>query len=127
MSQLIYLIAGEPSGDALGARLMAGLKEATGGDIRFAGIGGALMRAEGLDSLFPMAELSVMGLVEVLPRIPNILRRVKQTLADIGQKAPDAVLTIDSWGFTGRVQRGVRRRFLDLALPRTIAIGSRRM
>jgi lipid-A-disaccharide synthase len=108
---LIYVIAGEPSGDLLGGRLMAGLKARCGGDIRFAGIGGEAMRAEGLDSLFPMAELTVMGLVEVLPRIPRILRRVRETLADIEAKRPDAIVTIDSWGFTGRIQKGCQRRF----------------
>jgi len=107
---LIYLIAGEPSGDLLGGRLMAGLKQRTEGAVRFAGIGGEAMREEGLTSLFAMAELSVMGLVEVLPRIPNILRRVAQTLADIERLRPDAVVTIDSWGFTGRVQKGLKAR-----------------
>lgn len=107
---LIYLIAGEPSGDLLGGRLMAALKARTGGAIRFAGIGGEAMRAEGLDSLFPMTELSVMGLVEVLPRLPNILRRIALTLSDIETKAPDAVLTIDSWGFTGRIHKGLKAR-----------------
>ncbi|MBX9633911.1 MAG: lipid-A-disaccharide synthase [Magnetospirillum sp.] len=106
---LIYLIAGEPSGDLLGGRLMAGLKARTGGAVTFAGIGGEAMRAEGLSSLFPMAELTVMGLVEVLPRIPRILRRVRETLADIEAKQPDAIITIDSWGFTGRVQKGCQR------------------
>ncbi|RAU22575.1 lipid-A-disaccharide synthase [Paramagnetospirillum kuznetsovii] len=108
--RLIYIIAGEPSGDLLGGRLMAALKARTGGQIRFAGIGGEAMRAEGLDSLFPMTELSVMGLVEVLPRLPNILRRIKLTLSDIETKRPDAVLTIDSWGFTGRIHGGLKKR-----------------
>jgi len=88
---------------------MAGLKALTGGDVSFAGIGGEAMRAEGLASLFPMAELSVMGLVEVLPRIPNILRRVNQTVAEIKARRPAAVVTIDSWGFTGRVQKALKR------------------
>ncbi|MGE5546407.1 MAG: lipid-A-disaccharide synthase [Solirubrobacterales bacterium] len=112
---LIYIIAGEPSGDLLGGRLMAGLKARTGGAVRFAGIGGESMRAEGLDSLFPMAELSVMGLVEVLPRIPRILKRLDQTLADIGARRPDAIVTIDSWGFTGRVQKRVQKQFPGIA------------
>lgn len=111
---LIYVIAGEPSGDLLGGRLMAGLKARTGGAVTFAGIGGEAMRAEGLTSLFPMAELSIMGLVEVLPRIPRILRRVRETLADIEAKRPDAIITIDSWGFTGRVQKGCRQRFAHI-------------
>jgi lipid-A-disaccharide synthase len=108
---LIYLIAGEPSGDLLGGRLMAGLKGRSGGTIRFAGIGGSAMRGEGLASLFPMAELTVMGITEVLPRIPRILRRVKETLADIEARRPDAIVTIDSWGFTGRVQSACKQRF----------------
>ncbi len=108
---LIYVIAGEPSGDLLGGRLMAGLKARTFGAVRFAGIGGEAMRAEGLTSLFPMAELTVMGLVEVVPRIPRILRRVRETLADIEAKRPDAIVTIDSWGFTGRIQKGCQQRF----------------
>lgn len=108
--RLIYIIAGEPSGDLLGGRLMAALKAHTNGSIRFAGIGGETMRAEGLNSLFPMTELSVMGLVEVLPRIANILRRIKLTLSDIETKRPDAVLTIDSWGFTGRIHGGLKKR-----------------
>lgn len=111
---LIYVIAGEPSGDLLGGRLMAGLKARTGGNVRFAGIGGEAMRAEGLDSLFPMAELTVMGLTEVLPRIPRILRRAKETLADIEARKPDAIVTIDSWGFTGRIQKACKQRFPDL-------------
>lgn len=111
---LIYVIAGEPSGDALGANLMAALRDASGGGVRFAGIGGAAMRAQGLNSLFPMADLSVMGLVEVLPRIPKILRRVRETVADIAARRPAAVITIDSWGFTGRVQRDCQRRFPDM-------------
>ncbi|MDO8606262.1 MAG: lipid-A-disaccharide synthase [Phaeospirillum sp.] len=107
---LIYIIAGEPSGDLLGGRLMAALKAGANGAVRFAGIGGETMRAEGLHSLFPMTELSVMGLVEVLPRLPNILRRIKLTLSDIETKRPDAVLTIDSWGFTGRIHGGLKKR-----------------
>ncbi|BAE51288.1 lipid-A-disaccharide synthase [Paramagnetospirillum magneticum] len=107
---LIYLIAGEPSGDLLGGRLMAALKERLGEGVSFAGIGGESMRAEGLTSLFPMTELSVMGLVEVLPRIPKILRRVKQTISDIETKRPDALVTIDSWGFNGRIQAGLKAR-----------------
>jgi len=111
---LIYVIAGEPSGDLLGGRLMAGLKARTGGTVQFAGIGGESMRAEGLDSLFPMAELTVMGLVEVLPRIPRILRRVRETVADIGARRPDAIVTIDSWGFTGRVQKTCQDLYPDI-------------
>lgn len=104
---LFYMIAGEPSGDLLGARLMAGLKQRLGA-VRFAGVGGEMMRAEGLDSLFPMAELSIMGLAEVVPRIPRILMRLTQTVADIEARHPVALITIDSSGFNGRVHRRLK-------------------
>lgn len=110
MTPLIYIIAGEPSGDQLGGRLMAALREETGGAVEFAGVGGESMGDEGLRSLFPLAELAVMGLAEVLPRVPNLLRRIRQTVADIEGRRPAAVVTIDSWGFTGRVAKALKRR-----------------
>lgn len=116
MSLHIYIIAGEPSGDLLGGRLMAALKERLGAGVTFSGIGGEAMTAQGLTSLFPMTELSVMGLVEVLPRIPRILRRVAQTVSDIETKKPDAVISIDSWGFNGRIHKGLKER--GSAVPR---------
>ncbi len=101
-----YLIAGEPSGDVLGMRLMEGLKSiAEGREIEFSGVGGPLMAASGLDSLFPMDELTVMGLSEVLPRIPNILRRIRETADDIRTKKPDVVVTIDAPDFCFRVAK----------------------
>lgn len=116
MTLHIYLIAGEPSGDLLGGRLMAALRERLGDGVTFSGIGGETMAGEGLSSLFPMTELSVMGLVEVLPRIPRILKRVGQTISDIETKRPDALITIDSWGFNGRIHKGLKQR--GSAVPR---------
>lgn len=113
---LFYLIAGEPSGDQLGARLMAALRQRLGGRLRFAGIGGEMMAEQGLASLFPQAELAIMGLAEVLPRIPRILKRLDQTVADIARRQPVALITIDSWGFTGRVHK--RLKAAGLAVPR---------
>ncbi len=103
---LVYLIAGEESGDVLGARLMAALKAARP-DVTFAGIGGPRMEAEGLAPLFPQKELAVMGLLEVLPRIIQLRARLKQTIADILARRPAVLVTIDSPGFTLRVLRGV--------------------
>ncbi|WP_340119101.1 lipid-A-disaccharide synthase [Pelagibius sp. 7325] len=97
---LIFLIAGEPSGDQLGARLMAALREETGGRVRFAGVGGEQMTAEGLKSRFPIHELAVMGLIEVLPHLFVILRRMRETVTAIRALHPDAVVTIDSPSFT---------------------------
>jgi lipid-A-disaccharide synthase len=105
---LVYLVAGEPSGDLLAERLMAALVEKTGGNIRFAGIGGEAMRRQGLVSLFPQADLAVMGLAEVVPRIPRILARLQQTLADIRAQQPAIIVTVDSWGFTGRLAKRLK-------------------
>lgn len=104
-SPLVFLVAGEPSGDALGARLMAALKRRTEGRVRFAGVGGEAMAGEGLASLFPMSELTVMGAAEVLPRLPAILRRIRETAAHALAAAPAAVVTIDSPDFSFRVGR----------------------
>jgi lipid-A-disaccharide synthase len=103
---LVYLIAGEPSGDALGGRLMAALR-ARRPDLCFAGIGGPMMQDQGLSSLFPMRELALMGLMEVLPRLRLLRRRFDQTMADITARKPALVLTIDSPGFTLRVLKAV--------------------
>jgi lipid-A-disaccharide synthase len=103
---LIYLIAGEQSGDAIGARLMRALA-ARRSDIAFAGIGGEAMVAAGLASLFPMRELAIMGLLEVLPQLRRLLARLRQTIADIAARRPDVVVTIDAPGFTLRVLRAV--------------------
>jgi lipid-A-disaccharide synthase len=107
---LVFLIAGEPSGDALGARLMAALGERTGGAVRFAGVGGEAMEAAGLESLVPIQDLAVMGVAEVLPRARRIFRRVSETVAAVRAAQPDAVVTIDSSGFTWRVAQRLRRR-----------------
>ncbi|HEC14851.1 MAG TPA: lipid-A-disaccharide synthase, partial [Rhodospirillales bacterium] len=109
-----FLIAGEPSGDALGAGLMAGLKERCGGDIVFEGVGGPLMAKEGLTSLFPMTDLSVMGLAEVLPRLPLLMRRLSRTIREIKTIRPDAVVTIDSPDFCFRVAKALKGRNIPL-------------
>ena len=106
---LIYIIAGEPSGDALGGRLMAALKERSGGAVRFAGIGGENMAAEGLASIAPIADLAIMGVTEVLPSLRRIFRHMAAVVADIRRLKPAAVVTIDSSGFTWRVAQRLRR------------------
>lgn len=114
----IALIAGEPSGDVLGAGLMRALREQTSGNVVFQGVGGAQMVAEGLQSLFPIADLSVMGLVEILPRARLLLRRIDQTARFIQDNPPDVVVTIDSPGFTRRVaQRLFDQRVSEHRFP----------
>src|SRR5258708_24930793 len=107
---LISIIAGEPSGDALGGALMAALKQRTGGAVRFAGIGGEQMAGQGLHSLVPLHELAIMGIAEVLPRARQILRRVRETADAVVAMRPAAVVTIDSSGFTWRVAQRLRER-----------------
>ena len=104
---LIYLVAGEQSGDALGGRLITALRAARP-DLQFAGVGGPQMAAAGLASLFPIHELAVMGLLEVLPRLRRIAGLLRQTEADIRARRPDVVVTIDSPGFTLRLLHRVR-------------------
>lgn len=114
---LVFLVAGEPSGDVLGARLMSGLEElarASGEDVRFAGVGGPMMAARGLESLFPMADLTVMGLAEVIPRLPNLLRRIRETVAAVERLRPSVVVTIDAPDFCFRVARRLRGRGIPL-------------
>jgi lipid-A-disaccharide synthase len=104
---LIYLVAGEASGDTLGARLMTALRTRRP-DLGFAGIGGEQMARHGLASLFPMRDLALMGLLEVLPRLYHLRRRLHQTVADIAERKPDAVVTIDSPGFTLRLLKAIQ-------------------
>jgi lipid-A-disaccharide synthase len=103
----IFLIAGEASGDVLGGRLMTALQNLHP-NVTFTGIGGARMAEAGLTSLFPMQELAVMGLAEILPRILLLRRRLNQTIAAIRANPPDILVTIDSPGFCLRVLKAVQ-------------------
>lgn len=104
----VFLVAGEPSGDKLGAALMAGLKSLT--KVDFLGVGGPLMQAEGMTSLFPMEELSVMGIAEVLPKYLHLRRRLHQTAEAVLEAQPDVLITIDSPDFCLRVAKLVKAR-----------------
>ena len=117
----LFIIAGEPSGDALGGALIAALRERTRGHLRIAGIGGEAMAAQGLQSLVPLADLAVVGIGEVLPRAPLILRRVRETVAAIRRARPDAVITIDSSGFSWRIAQRLRRKGETLPLIHYVA------
>lgn len=110
----VFLLAGEPSADTLGARLMAALRAEAGRDLRFSGIGGPRMVAEGLESLFPMDELAVMGFLEVLPHLRRLARRLSETEAAVRALRPDLLVTIDSPGFNLRLLH----RLHDLTLPK---------
>ncbi|MDR3424103.1 MAG: lipid-A-disaccharide synthase [Alphaproteobacteria bacterium] len=104
-----FLIAGEASGDLLGARLMRALKAKLNGEARFVGIGGPQMQAEGIELLFPHTELMHFGIVEVLRHIPRLLKRIKQTADAVLKARPAALITIDSPDFCFRVAERVER------------------
>ena len=110
---MIYLIAGEQSGDELGARLIRAIKQRDP-TARFAGIGGSAMAAEGFTSLFPLRDLALMGILEVLPRLRQLKARLRETEQDIASRRPDVVVTIDSPGFTLRILKAIA----PLGIPR---------
>jgi lipid-A-disaccharide synthase len=112
----VFLVAGEHSGDQLGFELMRALREATDGAIAFSGIGGAAMEAEGLQSLFPLTDIAVMGILPVIGRLPTLLARIRETAAAIVAAPPDAMVIIDSPDFTHRVARRVRRALPGLPI-----------
>jgi len=109
----IFIIAGEASGDALGANLMKALIKKTGGKINFHGVlGEKMLKAgskAGAESIFPMSDLSVMGLTEVLPKLPTIMGRIKQTVQEIVQTKPDVIVTIDAPDFCFRVAKKIKK------------------
>jgi lipid-A-disaccharide synthase len=115
MTLRVYLIAGEPSGDLLGSRLMRALKHKTKGQITFMGVGGETMHDEGLKFLFDIRDLAVMGLFEVIPSIPKILGHLNEIMADIQKKKPDIIMTIDSYSFSIRVHKKLKK--LNLGIP----------
>lgn len=115
-----YVIAGELSGDKLGAELVQSLKKEVP-NLKLSGIAGPQMQAQGIESLFAMDDLSVMGLVEILPRIPRLLKRVSQTARDILSKEIDAIITIDSPDFCFRVLKQVKKERPDIPVIHYVA------
>jgi lipid-A-disaccharide synthase len=115
IARKIFLIATEESGDRLGASLMKVLRQRLGGAVRFEGIGGRAMAREGLTSLFPIEQLSIMGLAAVVKQLPMILRKIRETAEAVTKASPDILVIIDSPDFTHRVARRVRAR--DPAIP----------
>lgn len=104
----VGLIAGEESGDQLGAALMRALR-ARNAPFEFVGVGGSAMTAEGLSSAFPIKDLSIIGMVEIVKRLPFLLKRIREAADAIVQADPDVLVIIDSPEFTHRVAAQVRR------------------
>ena len=105
----VFMIAGEPSGDALGSYLIKELKNINKSEIYFSGVGGPLMTSAGLRSLFDYRQLAVMGFAEVLPSLPRILMRIRQVSKEIDRVRPDIIVTIDSPSFSLRVLKKLKR------------------
>jgi lipid-A-disaccharide synthase len=106
----VYLVAGEESGDRLGAALIAALKRATQGRARFSGVGGTHMMEEGVASPFPLGDVAIMGFAAIPASLPKILRRIGEATDAVIAARPDVLVIIDSPEFTHRVARKVRAR-----------------
>jgi len=115
VARKIFLIATEESGDRLGAGLMKILRQRLGDAVQFEGVGGRAMAAEGMTSLFPIEELSIVGIAAVVRQLPKILRLIRQTAAAVATASPDILVIIDSPDFTHQVARRVRAR--DSSIP----------
>jgi len=122
---LVFLLAGEHSGDALGASLMHAISAKLDGRVRFAGVGGPLMtdsaNTGAMDSLFPMEDLAVMGVFEVLPRLPLLLKRINETADAVERLKPDVLVTIDAPDFCFRVIKKLRARGVKIPVVHYVA------
>jgi lipid-A-disaccharide synthase len=110
----VFIIAGEESGDQLGAHLMDGLVALNRGPVAFRGVGGGRMATRGLVSQFPMVEIALFGLTSIIVHIPRVLRRIRETVAAILARPPDVLVLIDAPGFNRRVARRVRKARPDI-------------
>lgn len=117
----VFLVAGEASGDRLGAGLMAALRAQAGRPVTFSGVGGPDMAAAGLASLFPADEISLIGLTAIVRHLPMLLRRIRQTADAAVAARPDVLLIIDSPDFTHRVARRVRARAPEIPIVDYVA------
>lgn len=112
----LFIVAGEHSGDTLGAKLMAALNADANVSIRYHGVGGEGMKAQGLTSLFPLEDVAVMGPMSILPRLPKIVRRVYQAVDAAVAAEPDCVVIIDSPEFTHPIAKRIRKRRHDIPI-----------
>jgi len=115
-SRHIFLVAGEHSGDALGAKLMTALNERSEAPLVYSGVGGEQMREMGLRSLFPLSDVAVMGPLAILRQLPRLVRRVYQTVDAALAASPDLVVIIDSPEFTHPIAKRIRRKCPDVPI-----------
>ena len=118
---VVYILALEPSGDIIGSSLINSLRSKTNGMIQIAGVGGDQMQNSGLNSLFDPKELSILGIIEVFPKILTIVRRFFDTVNDINNISPDIFVSIDSWGFTGLIHKYLKKKNKSIKRVRYVA------
>ena len=117
----VFLVAGEESGDRLGAALMRALRERTGGQVRFVGVGGREMAAEGVASLYPIEDLPIIGFSAIPRRLPKILRLMRLTVKAVVAKRPHVLVVIDSPAFTQAIARRVRAADPTIAIVQYVS------
>ena len=117
----VFLVAAEESGDRLGAALMRALRERTGGQVRFVGVGGREMAAEGVASLYPIADLPIIGFSAIPRRLPKILRLMRLTVKAVVARRPHVLVVIDSPGFTQGIARRVRAADPTIAIVQYVS------
>lgn len=108
----VFVVAGEVSGDIIGARLMTSLKRLSPFPVKFSGVGGSMMSQHGLRSLFPMEDLAVMGIWELLPHLYKIRVRLKETVEAAFLFKPHVVVTVDAKGFSFRFLKELRASYI---------------
>ncbi len=117
----VMIVVGEPSGDLLGGQIMAALDELTHGQVKIFGVGGDTMAEQGMESLFSIKDTSLMGFVEVLPKIPLLLRRISEVVDYAILTQPDAVVLIDAPDFTHRVAKQLKKRAPNITSIKYVA------
>ncbi|MEW6124493.1 MAG: lipid-A-disaccharide synthase [Pseudomonadota bacterium] len=117
----VFVVAGEESGDQLGGALMEGLVRLASEGVRFRGIGGRRMAASGLQSLYPMDDVTAIGFGQVFAKLPLILRRLSETVDAIVAARPDVLILVDAPDFTHRVAARVRRKLPDIPIVKYVS------
>ena len=121
MTLKVAILAGEVSGDLLGAGMASEIRRQTDGAVEFIGVGGPALAAEGLNSLFDFDDIAIMGITAVIGRLPLLLRRIRQTSDMLIAARPDVLVIVDSPGFTHRVAKRVRKALPDLPVVQYVS------
>lgn len=121
MALKVAILAGEVSGDLLGAGMASEIRRQAGGDVEFLGVGGPALAGEGLTSLFDFDDIAIMGISAVIGRLPLLMRRIRETSAMLIAARPDVLVIVDSPGFTHRVAKRVRKALPNLPVVQYVS------